>query len=388
MLSGDPIHPPDNCLVCGGALFAPPLLRYKNMPAAAQGFPDAGSLDSDRGADLEVRQCCGCGLVQLGNAPVPYYRDVIRAAAVSEEMRSFRTEQFGHFAERFSLRGKKVLEIGCGRGEFLSILRGCGMDAHGLEHSEAATAECLRAGLPVSRGFVDAPDYWLPDAPFDAFFILQFLEHLPAPNVVLQGIANLLVDEGVGLVEVPNFDLILRKNLFSEFIADHLFYFTPETLRTTLTLNGFEVLECGEVWHDYILSAVVRKRSRLDLSHFHQSQARLKAELHQYLDRFPPGSVAVWGAGHQALAILALTDLADRIKYVVDSAPFKQGKYTPATHLRIVAPDMLNTEPVEAVIVMAASYSGEVAGMLRQNWGGRLAVATLDDFESLGPSAH
>jgi len=53
---------------------------------------------------------------------------------------------------------------------------------------------------------------------------------------------------------------------------------------------------------------------------------------------------------------------------VVDSAPFKQGKYTPATHLPIVAPDVLDADPVDAVIVIAASYSDEVARIVRQKY--------------------
>ena len=90
--------------------------------------------------------------------------------------------------------------------------------------------------------------------------------------------------------------------------------------------------------------------------------------------------MAIWGAGHQALAIIALTKIADKIRYVVDAAPFKQGKYTPATHLPIVAPDTLRADPVEAVIVMAASYSDEVAGILRRQFSPQIKIAILRDF--------
>ena len=55
---------------------------------------------------------------------------------------------------------------------------------------------------------------------------MSYLEHLPDPNTVLQGISYNLNEDGIGLVEVPNFEMILEKNLYSEFIIDHLFYFT------------------------------------------------------------------------------------------------------------------------------------------------------------------
>jgi len=370
----------NKCRVCGNEFHKEPLLQYENMPKAAQFLPDAGTLKSDKGVDLEVCQCSGCGLVQLSNDPVPYCREVIRAAAISEEMKDFRRKQFGSFVKKFSLKGKKVIEIGCGRGEYLSIMQQSSVEAYGLEYSAESVAQCIKNGLKVLKGFIQSSTYRLNYAPFDAFFILNFLEHLPDPNSSLRGIYNNLTDDAIGLVEVPNFDMILRKKLFSEFIGDHLFYFTRETLNTTLRLNGFEIIECNEIWYDYIISAIVKKRGKLDISHFYKYQAQLKNEIEEYISRFKDKEVAIWGAGHQALAIISLVNLADKIKYVVDSAPFKQGKYTPATHIPIVSPDALDSDPVDAVIVMAASYSDEVVRIIRQKFDRNINVSILRDF--------
>lgn len=370
----------NRCRVCNNDFFEEPLLRYENMPKAAQYLPDADSLGRDKGVDLEVRQCSGCGLVQLSNSPVPYYKEVIRAASISDEMKKFRRKQFGGFVKKYSLKGKKVIEIGCGGGEYLSIMQDAGAEAYGLEYSPGSVAQCVKNGLKVSRGFIQSSSDRLNGAPFDAFFILNFLEHLPDMNSTLRGIYYNLAYDAVGLVEVPNFDMILRKRLFSEFIGDHLFYFTKETLSSALQQNGFEVIKCNEVWHDYIISAVVKKREKLDISHFYQYQAQLKNEIEAYICSFMDKKVAIWGAGHQALAVISLMDLADKIRYVVDSASFKQGKYTPATHIPIVSPDALDSDPVDAVIVMAASYSDEVAGIIRMKHGRNISIAILRDF--------
>jgi SAM-dependent methyltransferase len=368
------------CRLCGHELFPEPLLRYTNMPKGAQFFPDAHSLQEEKGVDLEVCQCSGCGLVQLSNDPVPYYREVIRAAAFSEEMRDFRIRQFGSLIQEHSLQGKKIVEIGCGRGEYLSILKHCGAQAYGLEQSEESVMECIENGLVVSKGFVDAISYKLEHAPFDAFFILNFLEHLPELNSTLGGIYNNLAHDALGFVEVPNFDMILQKDLFSEFIPDHLFYFTKQTLKAALVLNGFDIVECREVWHDYIILAIVRKRAKLDLSRFCERQTKLRNEIESYIRHFGRKNVAIWGAGHQALAVISLANLTDKIKYVVDSAKFKQDKYTPASHIPIVSPDRLNSDPVDAIIIMAAAYSDEVAGIVREGFSPKLGVAILRDF--------
>jgi SAM-dependent methyltransferase len=378
------------------------------MPKAAQFMPDAQSLKDDRGVDLEVCQCSGCGLVQLSNAPVPYYREVIRASAVSEEMKDFRKKQFSDFVNKHSLQRKKIVEIGCGKGEFLSIMQEFTPETYGLEYSEESVARCVKSGLRVFPGFIENADYKLNHRPFDAFFILNFLEHLPEPNAVLQGIHNNLTDDGIGLIEVPNFDMIMQKKLFSEFIGDHLFYFTRETLSSTLWLNGFEIVDCTVEWYDYIISVVVRpirnyqrkpgkvewakdteftnisngvkKRKKTDLSDFQSYQTKLKKDIEKYLSLFKNKKVAIWGASHQALAIISLLNLSGRIVYVIDSAVFKQGKFTPATHIPIVAPEKLNSEPVDAIIVMAAGYSDEVAKIIRQKFDKNIKISILRDF--------
>lgn len=372
--------PIDRCRACGRKFEGEPLLAYRNMPGCAQHLPTADDLESDKGVDLKVVQCNSCGLVQLSNDPVPYYREVIRATAFSEEMKDFRTKQFNGFVQRFSLKGKKVVEIGCGRGEYLSIMEGCGVEAYGLEHSDESVMQCVENGLKVSKGFIQDSTSNLNDAPFDAFFMLNFLEHLPDPNSALRGICNNLTDEAIGLIEVPNFDMILQNKLFSEFTCDHLFYFTGKTLQATLNLNGFDLLDCTEEWHDYILSAIVKRRGKLDVSHFTKYQTQLKIEIDRYISRFKNKQVAIWGAGHQALAIISLMNLAGKIKYVVDSAIFKQNRHTPATHLRIVSPDTLDSDPVDAVIIMAASYSDEVARTIRQKFDGNINISILRDY--------
>ncbi len=370
----------NKCRVCGNNFFEEPLLRYENMPAVAQYLPDTESLKSDKGIDIDVYQCSGCGLVQLSNDPVTYYKEVIRSSSCSGEMKEFRLKQFRNFVEKYALKDKKIVEIGCGNGEYLSIMQQFGVEAYGLEYSEESVKKCIDQGLDVFEGFVENNNYRMNKAPFDMFFMLNFLEHLPDPNSVLLGISNNLSDNAVGLVEVPNFDMILKKNLFSEFTSDHLLYFTKETLSATLRKNGFEIISCENVWQDYIISAIVKKRERLDLSQFDRNKLKLKNEVEEYINRFKKKGVAIWGAGHQALAVISLTELSNKIKYVIDSAPFKQNKFTPGTHIQIVSPERLNIDPVDAIIVMAASYSDEVAKIIRQKYSQKIAVVILRGF--------
>jgi cyclopropane fatty-acyl-phospholipid synthase-like methyltransferase len=304
------------------------------------------------------------GLVQLITEPVTYYKEVIRAVAYSPEMKEFRIKQFADFVNKYSLEGKKIIEIGAGKGEYLDLLKTTGVDCYGLEFSPDSVTECNSKNLNVNQGFIENEDYKIANGPFDAFLNISFFEHLPEPNQILRGIYNNLTDGAIGLVEVPNFDMILRDKLFSEFMRDHLFYFTKSTLSTTLELNGFEVLNAQEVWHDYILSFEVRKKSPTNLNQFIEHKTKIQNDIESFLNSNK--SVAIWGAGHQAFAIMSIMQLGGKIKYIVDSAKFKQGKFSPATHIPILPPETLNTDPVEAIIIMTGSYSDEVKKIVKE----------------------
>lgn len=369
------------CRICHDDLHPKPLLVQDDMPASAQGFPSADDLSADHGVQLQVVQCVGCGVVQLTNPEVGYWKSVIRAAGISPEMQAFRLAQFREWVDTHHLAGKRVLEVGCGKGEYLSLLAQVGVDAHGIEHAADSVAHCTAQGLTVTQGFPDDPAQTLTSAPYEGFMILNFLEHLPTIRDTLRAIRNNLQAGGVGLVEVPNLDMLLSEGLFAEFIPDHLYYFTQQTLTRLLESAGFEVLACTAVWHGYVLSAVVRKRPALSLDALVNRQHQLKQQFHTLIDSHGPMRVAIWGAGHQALALISLMAIGRKVRFVVDSAPFKQGRFTPATHLPIVGPDRLTPADIDLVLVLAASYSDEVISLIHNRHGQRMAVAALRNGE-------
>ncbi|MBR1672927.1 MAG: hypothetical protein IJ702_08365, partial [Fretibacterium sp.] len=151
---------------------------------------------------------------------------------------------------------------------------------------------------------------------------------------------------------------------------DHLSYFTPQTLENVLRQNGFNVLSMKNIWYGYILSAEVQKRKAIDLSVFSRKKAELKKQVADFLNqqRDMGRKIAVWGAGHQALANLSLPDMRDKVECVIDSAEFKQGKYTPVTHLPILPPQVLREGNIQVVIIMAAGYSQEVKDIIRREY--------------------
>lgn len=99
-----------------------------------------------------------------------------------------------------------VADLGCGRGEFLELMREAGVPARGVDSNEEAVALCRSKGLEAEHGDLFE---WLaaqPDASLDAIFCAQVIEHLPPGRVpeLIRLAARKLASRGLLLVETPN----------------------------------------------------------------------------------------------------------------------------------------------------------------------------------------
>lgn len=126
--------------------------------------------------------------------------------------------------------------------------------------------------------------------------------------------------------------------------------------------NGFEILDCHIVNRD-THSIMVKKRNKVDISIWAENFESLKGELHAYVDSYliQGKKVAVWGASHQGFTLIPSLGLSEKISYIIDSAPFKQGKFAPASHVPIVDKSHFFKEPVASILIVAPGYTDEIA---------------------------
>lgn len=366
------------CIACGAPLWETPLLTLDNMPASAQHMPDAQGVKEDRGLTLDLCQCMGCGLVQFDCEPVDYYRDVIRAGGFSKTMVELRRYQYKHLIDSYHLEGKKFIEVGCGQGEFLKVLSEFPVEVHGIEHDPHLVELARAQGLDVTEGFTETEDTRFAGGLYDVFLSFNFLEHQPDPSTMLQAIYRNLEDDAMGLITVPSFEYIMDHNSYYELIRDHLAYYTFETLTPLLERNGFLVEECEVINRD-TLSVIVKKRPQMDTENLLECYVNLKREMEtymKYLDAWDK-KVAIWGASHQGFTLAATTKLGEKARYIIDSAPFKQGKFAPASHLPIVGPDHFHEHPVDAIIITAPGYTDEIAASIRQKFGTAVEIRAM-----------
>jgi SAM-dependent methyltransferase len=364
------------CRLCEAVLPEQPMIKLENVPRGGHALPKAEELAKDFGVDLEIYECQSCGLVQLATELLVYDDGVGSAHAYSPGMISHREKQAFEFIDRFNLKDKNILDVGCGDGHFMAVLVEAGAKAFGIEPSERSTELGRQQGFCIQQGCL-GKNIVVNGNPFDGFVTLHVLEHTPDPNDFLQGIYENLNENAVGFIEVPSFEQTLENQRVYDFITDHLSYFSLKTLRFALEKNGFEVLEIERNWGGEHLVATVRKQPKPKLTDLRQSVNHLIAEMVQFVDGYTSQgkSVALWGASTNGVTLLSLARL-EGIAYVVDSSPHKQNRFTPVSHLPIFSPHHLKQQPVDVVLVMANRFTDEIVHQLETEiqFSGTIAV--------------
>lgn len=364
------------CFLCGkgGQFFE--LMKLKNMPSSAQNLPDEKTLSLDKGENLTLVQCKRCGLIQFACKPVSYYKNVIRAGGSTSTMRELRRKQYQELIETYDLNNKKILEVGSGRGEFLQFLNEFDVKAYGIENDDKLIEYAQKKGLNVFKGFADGNLGILSEGPFDAFLSFNFLEHQPNPNEMLSDIYDNLTDDGCGIITVPSFEYILENDGYYELIKDHLVYYTFETLELLLNNNGFVCVK-KEIINRDTLSVIVKKREKCDVESLYNNTTKLNDSIQHIIEKYKNGKIAIWGASHQGFTLAATSKLGNKIEYIIDSSDFKQGKYSPASHIKIVSPDYWISNPTEAIIIIAPGYTDEIYKIIRSKYGQNVDVYCL-----------
>ena len=207
--------------------------------------------------------CCRCGIERLYDRVAETSLDLLYGAyyAPADPSPVALEQQLGNptFAHRrrrlhqfAGARTRRILEIGCGDGNFLETLRRAGWDVHGQEVS-ASTAAIVerRHGISVTAGALEA----VPAHPFPIVAAYHVFEHVYHPAIWLRSVHRLIEPRGLLHVQVPNAASLTRRLSGSEWASlvfpQHVYFYAPSTLRALLERFGFTVLSTTtwDPWH-------------------------------------------------------------------------------------------------------------------------------------------
>lgn len=334
--------------------------------------------------DINLGFCHSCGFI----SNTAFAEGVHEYSDKYEETQGY-SATFNAFAQRlaerliaqYDLRDKDIVEIGCGKGEFLTLLcelgnnRGVGIDpAYVATRSLAKPSDKVRF---LTEFYSEERHGGL-----KADFVIckMTLEHIHNVADFVGTVRRALANQPQTTVffQIPNATHVLKEIGFWDIYYEHCSYFSPGSLARLFRRCGFDLINLWSDYGDQYLMIEARPGSGAgrsfpgledDLAEVAADVAYLKAEAprlfqhwRDYLaEQHSAGRrVVLWGSGSKGVAFLTTLGVTREIAYTVDINPNKQNMYMAGTGQLIVGPEFLRDYQPHVVIAMNPLYRDEI----------------------------
>lgn len=339
-------------------------------------------------ATVELLSCARCGFIWNPWYEVSYESKPLPredAQGCSGTFSAFERDVAEGLIERHGLRDTTVLEIGCGKGEFLSLLcelggnRGIGVDP------------AWEPGRVASDALTFFPER------FDGSHVTpetrliackMTLEHIAVPARFVEGIRRAMPrDDVVVFIQVPDMTRILDEGAFWDVYYDHCSYFTQGSLGRLFRRAGFAVTRLETTYGGQYLWLEARAANGSggsgvpecdgdddgdddsDVDSLRTRAAAFGANQRARVDRWRAAlrdahahgeRTVLWGSGAKAVGFLGAVGAVDEIDRIVDINPHRAGTFSAGTGQEIVTPERLRVDPPHNVVIMNPIYRAEI----------------------------
>jgi SAM-dependent methyltransferase len=322
--------------------------------------------------------------VAFDGSKLDYDRDYENSLHYSPRFQQYAQSLAEDLVKRHQLHEKDIIEIGCGKGDFLISLceignsRGVGFDPTYVPRSEH---EHMSKQVKIIQDFYS--DRYQ-DYQADFICCRHTLEHVLNPEDLLQPLRKAIGDRLSTTVffEVPNGLHTFRNMAIWDILYEHCCYFVPTSLIHAFTNNGFAVKDVRETFDGQFLCIeaipVASIPGTKENNNASEEVKKLENDLEQFKTKFQGivktwqenltkitqknQKAVVWGAGSKGVTFLNI--FQDRsIDYIVDLNPRKHGMYVAGSGQKIVPPEFLQEYQPDIVIIMNPIYEEEIRSL-------------------------
>jgi len=334
--------------------------------------------------DIVLTFCNGCGFIFNSefDTTIDYFTQGYEdQQGFSQTFVKFLTGVSERFIEKHGMRGRKVVEIGCGKGDYLKLFckvggnKGVGIDPAWVpgRGEDVPGVEFMKEFYDVGHGALRP----------DCITCRHTMEHIHDASAFMEKIRKSVGDSTpVLLFEVPCIVRILDIQAFWDIFYEHCSYFSPGSFARLFRRSGFEVLDMFmEYDNQYLFMEARPVGSPSETAHpMEESVAELKAKTHMFVDKINAElsawrarleefkvegqRVVVWGGGSKSVGFLTQFGDLGVIDHVVDINPHMTGNFIPGIGIQYVGPDFLENYRPDVVIVMNSVYMDEIRGSL------------------------
>ena len=335
--------------------------------------------------DITLAFCNHCGFIfnSSFDTSLDYYTQGYEdQQGFSPTFTKFITGVTNKFIDRYDIKNKEVIEIGCGKGDFISLISELGNNKGiGIDPAWVPGRTKPNPNVRFIKEFYSEKHG---DLQADCITCRHTLEHIHDTNNFLKTIRKSLKDreDVVMFFEIPSIVRILKIQAFWDIFYEHCTYMSPGSLARLFRMNNFEVLDMYLEYDEQYLFIEAKpvNEPSTKIHPLEESVEELKALTQKFTAEINPRLAAwrnkfkelrekqlktvVWGGGSKSVGFLTQFNNENVIEHVVDINPHMQGNFIPGIGKQYVGPDFLEEYKPDVVIIMNSVYTEEIRKML------------------------
>ena len=341
---------------------------------------------------LRVGFCHECHHVELTEEvpPSAMFDDYLYISSASDTLKAHLFDLSDIITARYKLNFKDlVIDVGCNDGTLLSGFKRHGVRTLGVDPAQNLAVFTEKLGIDRHIGFFNsasAKQIVQKYGQARAITATNTFPHIPKLQDFLTGLKTALAAGGVLVIEAHYLIDILDQGAFDTIYHEHISYWALGPMQKLFALHGMEIVNAERLalHHGQLRVFVQRKgegqvqpgvqeileaeRAR-GLDRFETFQAfardvqRIKRELTQTINdlRAQGKRVVGYGAPAKGNTLLCFLELGtDKIVYIADKSPLKQGLFTPGLHVPVVPPERLLADQPDYVLLLAWNFVDEI----------------------------
>lgn len=391
MVKSDQIKKAIKCRVCTKKTLVP-VIDF-GMSPLANAFLKKDQIDKpEYFYPLTVVFCESCGFIQLGHVVSPHllFDDYVYVSSTSPVF----VNHFKDFADtvvsRLKLSDKSlVVDIGSNDGILLKPLKEKGIRVLGVEPAAHIAKMAERDGIPTLADWFTievAKKIVKKEGHASIVTGTNVFAHIDDLDEVVYGVKTLLAPDGVFITESPYLIDFIEKNYFDLVYHEHVSYWSVKSLNTLFGRFNMEVFYVEKVpvhGGSIRVYAGIKGKHKIDKSvgQFLASEKKLgiadKKTYREYEKRILENkrklidlltklkvknkSLVGYGAPAKGNTLLNYFKIGPEIfDYIVDDSPFKQGLYTPGTHIPVVSSSRLKKKTPDYIVILAWNFADSI----------------------------
>ncbi len=350
-------------------------------------------------APLKVAYCNECTLSQLTHTVNRefIFKNYLYFSSASTQLQEFFKDYAEEIIEKFPDKAKKLtIEIASNDGILLKPLKKMGARVLGVEPAKNISKVANKEGIKTLPYFFNLKTSFKIQKEYGKAGLIianNVLAHTDNPNDMISGVKNLLAENGVFMFQVKYLSDFIEKNEFDTIYHEHISYFSLRSLDFLLSKHGLKIFDVSHVSQEggsirvsvchnnfkikknVSIKKFLEKEKKDGLykintyKKFSKKPLKVKENLTSILKKLKKNNfeIAGYGASAKGNTLLQYCNINKKLlNYIVDSSPYKQGKYTPQTHIPIVSPEKFKKDMPDYILLLAWNFKDSI--LSKEKW--------------------